>query len=213
MLYPSEIDLTGVVRQDDALNDVIGDAIGEARADGVLPDWGARTIARALANECHDPLNGALHHFAVTGRFDPAVLADELIDLDESHNDPELHERVFWLDMYVASKVEAARRADVNVEAPSPLVDQGVAEHGDAFRAFLRLPDTNAAEDDLLECFTDFYLGVYDSMDAIMADLALGEVTPEDEAQWAAEGVTRDELVRATWDIVEIDGKLYVFTK
>ena len=45
-----EIDLTGVVDQTDSLKDVIGDAIIEAGSDGEVPEWGARAMARLLAN-------------------------------------------------------------------------------------------------------------------------------------------------------------------
>ena len=40
-LWPGEIDLTGVVRQDEALTDVIGDAIAEARLGAVRSPSGA----------------------------------------------------------------------------------------------------------------------------------------------------------------------------
>lgn len=77
--HPAEIDMTGVMRQDDALRDVISDAIVEAEAsDGQFPEWGARTLARALANRLDNPFDGALHHYAITGHFNPDHIAHEL---------------------------------------------------------------------------------------------------------------------------------------
>jgi hypothetical protein len=101
-LWPGEIDMTGVVRQDDALVDVIGDAIGEAEAEGgEVPEWGARTLARALANERDDPQSGALHHFAVTGRVDPGAISRELADIYERVDDEEIREWINWLGTYI----------------------------------------------------------------------------------------------------------------
>lgn len=101
-LWPGEIDLTGVVPQDDALVDVIGDAIVEAEGDaGELPEWGARTMARALANERDTPLEGALHRYAITGRAEPEAIAQELAELYENTADEEVREWINWLGIYV----------------------------------------------------------------------------------------------------------------
>jgi hypothetical protein len=111
-LWPGEIDMTGVVRQDDALVDVIGDAIGEAE-DGELPEWGARTMARALANERDDPQSGALHHFAVTGRIVPEAIVRELVDLYEHADDEEIREWINWLGVYVINLGDAETQAEL----------------------------------------------------------------------------------------------------
>ena len=101
-LWLGEIDLTGAVRQDDALADVIGDAIGEAEAEGgEVPEWGARTLARALANERSDPLSGALHHFAITGHIDSLTIFDELSELYQTSDDDQIREWIKWLGTYV----------------------------------------------------------------------------------------------------------------
>lgn len=101
-LWPGEIDLAGVVRQDEALVDVIGDAIGEAEADGgEVPEWGARTLARALANERDDPLSGALHQFAVTGRAEPKAVIQELAELYQTTTHDEIRDWVNWLGTYM----------------------------------------------------------------------------------------------------------------
>src|SRR5690349_8882847 len=81
-LWPGEIDLTGVVEQEDSLRDVIGDAFYEAeQSGGEVPEWGARTLARALADRLDNPQIGALHHFAVTGKSDKEAIGLELARL------------------------------------------------------------------------------------------------------------------------------------
>src|SRR6266568_1113588 len=115
-LYRGEIDLTGTTRQDDALADVIGDAIAEDTAEdgtGEVPDWGARSLARALANVRDDPLSGDLHHFAVTGRADPEAIARELADLYQATTDEQVKEWINWLGTYVI-------RMPDNAEATEP---------------------------------------------------------------------------------------------
>jgi hypothetical protein len=455
-LWPGEIDLTGTTRQDDALADVIGDAIGEAEAsNGEVPDWGARSLARALANERDDPLEGALHHFAVTGRADPEAIARELADLYQATTDEQIREWINWLGTYVIrlpdesaptehahgaepsmtsdgarapetaetslpvpfagkyapgevidtsdarslatmlsmflnpgselarfadtgdanpvllsqecqtvrrftehvpgagewitrfeqhlaarsdlgrhpqppdSRTSAGRsehddlaaeglealvfgdeldvvraylnmtfaRADARGESISedgarylakllaailgpdsamkrfaesgegnlhslqqecrqltsqqwptaditawaqrfeqylasspspptppptpetptepdnPQVAQGIREHGAAFQAFLTLPDIQPGQDDLLRSFHDCYIGVHDSMDAVVRELTEGVIGDDEQARWAADGVTLEDLVRAAWDVVELDGKFYVFNQ
>jgi len=230
-LWPGEIDLTGVVRQDDALADVIGDAIGEAEAgNGEVPEWGARTLARALANERDDPMSGALHHFAVTGQADPEAIARELADLYQTTTDDEIREWVNWLGTYVI------RLSNASAEAPgphetsqpgddpdTPQIEQGLREHGDAFRAYLQLPDIDRDRDDLLTTFQEFYVGNYTSMDALLDELT--EVRDWERAldkfagRWGIDGLValdRDKVehvARLTWDIVEIGGRFHVFTK
>lgn len=348
-LDPGEIDLTGVVRQDQALADVIGDALVEAEDnDGTLPEWGARSMARALANERDDPLSGALHQFAVTGNADPEDMARELADLYETTADDEIRGWINWLGLHViripdqteppqqpaatdgapvfgadpeafgrhlreafaeadargapVSNANAqalagllsifldpdsqlarfadtgdanpvllsqecqivrhrtehvpgadqwityfeqhlAARADLGrhyAEPPpagpepsaepaipaskatgdrampdamphNPLIQEGISRHGDAFHAFLSLPDVDASRDDLLQLFQSCFFGVYDSMDALVHSLVADTISDAERAQWAADGVSLEDLARAVWDIVDVNGKLYVF--
>ncbi|WP_067803942.1 hypothetical protein [Actinomadura formosensis] len=96
------IDMTGMIEQDDALCDVIYDAIGEAQEDnGIVPEWGARTLARALADERDDPFSGALHHYAITGRADRAALLRELAEFSNPPHDDLAQEWAGWLEAYV----------------------------------------------------------------------------------------------------------------
>lgn len=94
-LEGGDIDLTGSVGdQTDSLRDVIGDAIVEARgADGEVPEWGARAIARALANLQHgNPYEvSALHQFAATGTGDAEQITTEAMRL---YQDPESTKQV-----------------------------------------------------------------------------------------------------------------------
>lgn len=332
-LWPGEIDLTGATRQDDALADVIGDAIGEAESGGgEVPDWGARTLARALANERDDPLSGSLHHFAVTGRADREAIARELADLYQATTDEEIRTWINWLgthvirlpdeparqaaagdqniepadapsigkspegfkatmqrafaeadargeaitgpdarslamllslfldagsemarfadtgdanpvllsqecqtvrrltelvpgvdewvrrfEQHIASRVDLGRRQDpperTGGTPSNPQVEQGVRDHGPAFEAFLTLSDVDPNQDDLVRVFNGCYIGVYDSMDALVHDLTDGVISEEELARWAAEGVTLEDLIRASWDVVEHDGKFYVFSQ
>lgn len=335
-LDPGEIDLTGATRQDESLADVIGDAIGEAESgNGEMPDWGARTLARALANERGDPLSGALHHYAVTGRADPEAIARELAELYQATADEQIREWINWLGTYVirlsdeptsteqtshpevttpnlttrpeafgthlrhafasadargeaitretardlarllaiflSPDSEMARFADTDdanpvllsqecqtvrqltehvpgtaewitrfeqhlasrsdlgrqTEPPQsptsptdeaavaerPSVKQGIRDHGAAFEAFLTLPDVDPNQDDLLRVFNDCYVGTYDSMDALVRDVADGVISEEEQARWAADHVSLEDLVRASWDVVEYAGKFYVFSQ
>lgn len=337
-LWPGEIDLTGVVRQDDALGDVIGDAIAEAEGgEGEVPEWGARTMARALANERDDPLDGALHRFAVTGRAEPKALAHELSDLYERTQDPSIREWINWLGTYVirmsdkqvpteapapddtpdlgrsaeeftanvrqafadadargepiaakdaravatllaifldngsqmasfadkgeanpvllhqecqevrrrtehvpgldvwidhleqhlASRSDLGRRSTRSPDADGPIQAERQStkadttnrlpdkpqEHSPAFQAFLTLPDIDHGRKDLLQFFTECYVGVYDSMEAVVTDLTEGVFDKAVADIWGTDGITPEDMVRAGWDIVELGGKLYVFNK
>ncbi|SMD14464.1 hypothetical protein [Kibdelosporangium aridum] len=103
-LHPAEIDLTGAIQQDDALQDVIDDAIVEAVAvNGEVPDWGARAIARALANRLDDPISGPLHHFAATSHADKEAIARELAGMHSSisPDDTETRDWINRLGTYV----------------------------------------------------------------------------------------------------------------
>ena len=330
-LWPGQIDMTGVVEQDDALRDVIGDAIYEAEeSGGEVPEWGARTLARALANQLQNPQSGALHHFAVTGRVDKEAIGVELAGIYEGTPDEEVKEWVNWLGTYIvnlpdeddvppadgnqeqqgstlevpidgsplekvsaylriafaeadargevisrddaqaiatllapllpqdseirrfadtgdahptliheecqrlkerswqtpdigtwltrfeqhlAAQTDLGRRGEPADPANHPQVGQGIRDHGDAFRAFLKLPDTNPDRHDLVPSFQDAYLGVYDTWAELIHDLTESVISQEERDLWARDGVSAEAVVREVFDIVEHHGKLYVFSK
>jgi hypothetical protein len=103
------IDLTGSTQQDDELHTVIGLALNEAIAtNGELPDWGARAIARALADRLQHPTSSALHDFAISGRADTDAIQPELIAL--YHNtDTQTKEWVDWLGSYLGRLPEPSQ--------------------------------------------------------------------------------------------------------
>lgn len=239
-LFPGEVDLTGATEQPDVLRDVIGDAIAEA-TDGTLPDWGARTIARALANR-HGSF-GALHQFAVTGRVDKAAMARQLVEIYTSTpvDDDETREWVNWLGVYVIN-IDQPATPDANEDKPATQIDsdafaegrhdggesagseleRGIRTYGDAFRAFLQL-DARPASDDLLRGFNECYVGSFTSMDALLQAL-----TPIRECEAVVSYVTTllgfdglvtfdwagiEHVAHETWDIVSYGNKLYAFMK
>ena len=183
-----------------------------------ITDEDARAIAAVLA-----PLAGpasAMAVFAETGQLDLPALATECRRFgDRTWRTPEVAE---WLPR-LENWLSANRSGDLSSEAASPQVEQGLAEHGDAFRAYLLLPDVDAGAGDLLVSFGEFYIGAYPHMDALLDDLtevrdweaAIDELA----ARHGIDGLvsldrTKVELIaRETWDIVEVGGRLYVFTK
>lgn len=240
-LFPGEVDLTGATQQPDVLRDVIGDAITEAE-NGDLPDWGARVIARALANQQRN--FGALHQFAVTGRIDRAAMARQLVDIyaRTSADDDETREWINWLGSYVVNLSEssgpdtsqeqpdvpvgsdqgAEARGDSGKAATDAAMAQGIRAHGDAFRAFLQLAPRRD-DDEPLHAFNQCYIGAYTSMDTL-----LRELTPAGECEEVVAYVTKvlgfegllaidwagiEHAARETWDIVPYGDKLYVFAR
>lgn len=100
-LYPGEIDLTGAIPQEEALLSMIGDAMTEAESSGEIPEWGARGLARALANRLADPTSGALHHFAVTGRVDKHAMLHEIEGIYNATMDHEIQLWTILLGVYL----------------------------------------------------------------------------------------------------------------
>lgn len=115
--HPAVIDMTGVLEQDDAYGELIYDAINEFQEHGVLPDWGARTLARALANERDNRFSGALHHFAVTGRVDKNAMQRELKSIHDATADEVIRGWTVLLGIYVddlPDKADAAEQDDIS---------------------------------------------------------------------------------------------------
>jgi hypothetical protein len=113
--------------------------------------------------------------------------------------------------------------AETDADAARSPVDEGIETYGDAFRAFLWLPDTDPRSADLLASFREFYVGSFASMNELIDELT-------EVRQWQAAidelaaglGFTglvfldRERiaaLAHDAWDIVPIDGRLYVFNK
>ena len=73
-----ELDYTGVVAQPGLLAATIRQALSESERG--IPVWGARAMARHLANQM-GARPSALHHFAITGEGCVGDLMDEVTDL------------------------------------------------------------------------------------------------------------------------------------
>lgn len=212
-LEEGEIDLTGATRQDEALADVIGDAIHEAEQQGEeVPEWGARAIARYLANQ-QDSLTSALHTFAATGQGDLQAAIAELATLwtGELLSQP-ARGWLNWLGTYLVRRIN-----DTPTHDASPEIRAAIAEHGHAFVAFLRLPDVTEAN--AVELFANAYVGSYASIDDLAADVrnTLGDDALREVGALDAAGHTDSVhllgMARDVWDIVEWQGRYYLFEK
>lgn len=203
-----EIDLTGSVNQPDGLMDVIGDAIIEAGDDGEVPDWGARVMARYLAN-IMGGTNSALHHFAVTTRADYDRMGDELSQLWEQYADDDLvGEIINRLGTYLIAAVRAMG------ESTQP---EGPQTPDSALQAFLQLPDVSdetAASD-----FHESYYGSFRTIEAVVQHVgATHDVWELLEEAGLSHLASPDrglllKLARQRWDIVQHDGRFHLFEK
>jgi hypothetical protein len=346
-LADGEIDMTGAINQEDKLQDTIADALIEAESSGELPDWGARVIARALANRLYGT-SGALHHYAVTGRIDRVGLARELAIIYTSTGDEEERDWVSLLANHLVTQIDPTvpteqadpdgvppaeeaqppavipfegtplqqvsaylrhvfaeadargepisrddaqavahllapqlpsgsamsrfaetgnadpaalskdcqelkqrswntpdvglwlERFDQYLATPAgpehpakqpgpdrpldvPQVLDGLSAHGDAFRAYLQLPDVDPYRDDLLEQFEDCYTGAFGSMEALLDELtelrdwkrAIAEIAEQyGFDQYVSIDLAKIEAtVRAGWDIIKLGGTFYAFSK
>jgi hypothetical protein len=216
-LESGEIDLTGSVPQPDALADVIFDAITEAGGVGEkIPDWGAGVIARELANRI--PVPGTLHHYAVTGNVDHLGLARELA-IHAQFGDAQTKELCDLLGLYLI-KQPAGRPGHPADTAPA--VERGLQEHGSPFWAYLQL-HPGEAPDDVVERFNDFHMGSFASLNDVADELTeikeMKQAIKEAEERWGFGDFVKfdqerlERTIRATWDVVEFDGKFHVFMR
>lgn len=213
-LADHEIDLTGSVEQTDSLVDVIGDAIVEAGPDGEVPEWGARAIARLLANT-HDTEPSALHHFAATGQVLDLRIVEELsTHLDRPTLTRFEHEIIGRLGTYLLAM--ARRERQVAETRYSEATRALIAERGPAYAAFLQLRDIS--EENAPDLFFEAHAGSFDDLDdvidRVIDDLGLEEHlldAPVDCLSIDRIKVLR--LARERWDIVPYSGHYYIFEK
>lgn len=195
-------------------------AFAEADAHGEpIADHDARTVASLLASLLGP--HSELARFAESGEGDPLGLQEECQQI--SNRDWSAADIKTWAEHFkqYLSSAQAPPPAQPRPPGASatpvgdtnPQIRQGLNEHGAAFSAYLKLSDVDSDRDDLLQSFQNCYVGAYDSMDAIVTDLTAGIISETEQAQWAADGLTMEDLVRAAWDIVNVDGKLYVFSQ
>lgn len=213
-LHDYEIDLTGVVEQTESLITVIGDAIIEAGDDNEVPDWGARVMARFLANRLVEP-NSALHHFAVTGHAAYDRIGNELADLWMASRDDFTSEVINRLGTYLVNERQQVQiKRQVNY---SEHVRERIHELGPAFAAFLTLPDVDpvSAEESFHQC----YYGSCSSLLDIIAMVADGlEIWARIDEAMLTDLVSPDPrqlllLAVERWDIVALGGTYYLFEK
>ncbi|MGH3904685.1 MAG: hypothetical protein ACRDTE_10915 [Pseudonocardiaceae bacterium] len=137
---------------------------------------------------------------------------------DEDVRD-EAHQAVQMPD----TQTEHAPSVKQEAHASNSQVEEGIRQHGDAFRAYLELPDIDLNRDDLLQTFREFYIGTFASMDALLNELTeirdcMAAIT-EVAASWGFDDMAGldpasvERVARETWDIVEISGNLYAFDK
>ncbi len=207
-----EIDLTGSVEQPAGLLDVIGDAIVEAGDEGEVPDWGARVMARYLANIVGGTDSG-LHHFAVTEHGDHDEMFDELAELWEQYSDDELvGEIINRLGTYLVGVGRTARAAQDADSTEVPHKDEYLA-----FAAFQQLPDVTEAT--LPEAFHEAYYRSFASLEAVAEHVAedndAGELLRAWDLPPSAKPDSRHLLALAhqRWDIVQLKGRFYLFEK
>lgn len=203
-LEPGEIDLTGAARQDNDLRDVIGDAIVEAQAhNGEVPEWGARVIARYLANRQHTP-SSALDQFARSGRADKQVIGYELHQIwNDPNADPQGKEWTNWLGTYLINAPDDPEKI-IGTDRPDH-IKRAVERQGPAFAALLTLPDVTY--DNALHLFDNAYLGSYDTREAIVDD-TINTLGLED-----ADETEVLQMAQEAFDIVAYVGRYYVFAK
>lgn len=225
-LEPGDIDFTGTVPQPTEMRDLIHDGFLEVEAHGgEMPDWSARAIARLLADGSNDPAS-ALHQFAVTGRGDPDAISAETIPLYIRPDTPaEVRQWIDYLGTYLLHQQD--QMAPTGLAEPTrlrtPQEIEGIRLHGNAFIAYLSLPDIDPDRKDLLQTFAEVYVGTYTSINHLIDELT--EITDWQAAldkvsdQWGIEDLVTlnrakiERLVRDRWDIVQINNQLFAFEK
>lgn len=213
----NELDLTGSVDQPGTLIDVIFKAISAADAADQIPEWGACTMARYLANLLPDATS-ALHHFAVTGRPDHRILRRELADLREASESRFTGIVISWLASYLQAQY---RKQAIETRYPEHLKAL-ITERGPAFGAFLTLADVvpdAITEADARERFDNVHYTSFTTVDEIIADVVDGlDVQRRIDAAGLTDVASPDpvrlmKLANQRWDIVPYEGRYYLFEK
>lgn len=221
--FPIESGTPNETRDIDA---VIHEAFAEADATGgELPERGALAIARALADHSLAP-TPALDTFAATGEADLDAISAEVMPLYNAPGCSAAQKRhIDYLMTFLLDRRRAAEPShahEIPAEEDLPVIAQEHIKHyGDAFRAFLRLPDIKVDDPSLLDSFHECFVGRFFSMDEIVRSLT--------EIDWweAEADALSDRLgvpvsldrqfiaahVRDTWDIIRFGDAFYVFDK
>lgn len=189
----------------------------------------ARAVATLLAATVPPP--SALRRFAETGQPEVEPVRRECRQLVIRNGLSA--DRLEWarrLDHYLAALGAAGVEDDDELaheergeHRTDHTVAEGIRQHGDAFRAFLELPDTERLSARLLDDFVAAYVGAFESMDAIIDGLteirdwqtALDEFADQ-RGLHGLVSIDRAAITRfatEVWDIARLNGRLYVFNK
>ncbi len=189
----------------------------------------ARAVATLLAATVPPP--SALRQYAASGHPDIESIRQECRQLVIRTTISA--ERLEWaqrLDQYLSTLGAAGIEADAEPahqerggHHSARTVADGIAQHGDAFRAFLELSDTDRRSTRLLDDFVAAYVGTFETMDALIEGLteirywqtALDEFADQHGLHGLV-SIDRAAITRfatQVWDIVRINGRLYVFNK
>lgn len=196
----------------------------DARGEAVSTE-DARAIAALLA-----PLLGpesGVARFAETGHGDHHQLLLECLALTGRPTvTPEIRDsRIPRFEQYLArsARHQVPEPADTDGEPLTGPAAEGIRQHGDAFRAYLTLDDVDPGHGGLPETFTEFYIGAFASMDDLLDELT--EIKDWERAiaelagQWGIDDLVSldrakvEHVARLSWDIVELNGRYFVFAK
>lgn len=205
---------------------VINEAFAEADATGgELPERGALAIARALADHTLAP-TPALDTFAATGEADLDAISAEVMRLYNAPGCSEAQKRhIDYLMTFLLDRRRSPDASEPPVDAKEQdlpaAVRDSIAFYGDAFRAFLELPDARVDGPGLLDMFHECYVGRFFSMDEIVRSLTeidLWETEAEALSDRLGIPVSLDYQfiaahLRDTWDIIRFGDAFYVFDK
>lgn len=167
--------------------------------------------------------------FAETDDANPILLHNELRSITHLQDDlPAVGTWITNLERHLASRIDLGRRtspdepADEQLSTPAdaaalddPRAKRAIKVFGDPLRAYLELPDVDPGGHDLAIGFQDAYVGSADSM-AEVRTVVRKLVDPTDEGTWPptlADDTVVNWAAHLAWDIVELDGRLYLFTK
>lgn len=189
-LQPSEIDFTGAVEQHDDMLDLIGDAIVEARSSGgEIPDWGARAIARLLADGLEP--GSALHHFAATGRTDlDAINAETMPIYSDSATPADVKQWIDYLGAFLIHRHETP--ADDSDGEQERHIDAGIAEAArlsreinlDTAMAIAGALAARYGDESALARFADTGVGGYLALREEYLDIYADPATPAEVKRW-----------------------------
>jgi hypothetical protein len=192
------------------------DALDTVRETGEeLPTQLARIAARYLSRLA--PWSVDLAGFAETGVLKHEAVAVELSELWRTPQlSPLANELISRLCAYV---IRDANDRESDAEQPdyTPFQQLCIDTFGPSFAAFLSLPEV--PEDDAIFTYHESYLGMYQSLNALVEGVveSVGLRALFEEAE-VADFASIDPVkvlhrARETWDIVQQDGRYYIFDR